>query len=484
MTIETELKLEVEPDAAAFLEASELLRAAPEIVKQRALYFDTADKALLSAGISLRIRRTGRKRVQTLKIAAGPVAGLFARTEFERPVSDDDPVIESASPLAEILGKKAKALAPAFEILIERRSWMLKEGNADIECVIDRGKAKIANREASICEMELELKSGDQRELFSLARKFDQIAPVRLGMLSKAERGYGLLGPAISAHKAEPVMLGTDVMAQDAFQQIALACVRHYRLNEAMLFEDWHPSALHQARVALRRLRSAFTIFNPILPHARADQFKSALRDLSAVLGEARNLDVLRDRIAVTPEPKIEDARNLAYAEVKTRLASAETRALMLDLTEWLAVGDWLTEASTHEERHLPSKVFAAHALRGLCKKIRKHGRRLREGSDDDRHTVRKDAKKLRYASEFFECFYDTGRQKRRHGKFTKALEKLQGHLGAFNDRVTALELIEAMGLEGQPAAGALLSGKTRGTLIKRADSAWDELIDLKPFWR
>lgn len=482
--METELKLEVELDAAAFLEAAALLSAAPTIARQRALYFDTPDFRLRAKGISLRIRCAGPRRVQTMKVAAGPAAGLFARTEFELPVSDDEPVVDATSPLAKILGKQAKALAPVFEILIERRTWMLKEGASDIECAIDRGQAKIGCRETRISEIELELKAGDRRDLFHLARKFDQVAPVRLGMLSKADTGYGLLGPAVRMHKADPVRLDADVDARDAFRQIALSCVRHYRLNEAMLFEEWHPSALHQARVALRRLRSAFTIFKPILPGVPANSFKSALRDLSSVLGEARNLDVLRDRIEGGPARGIEDARDLAYTKVRTLLASAEIRALMLDLAEWLTVGDWLAAGSQQGEGRASGKDFAADALRRLRKRIRKHGRRLRQGSDDDRHTVRKDAKKLRYASDFFESFYVTSHQKRRHAKFAKTLEKLQEHLGALNDRVTAQELIAAMGIEEQRLTDALLGETAPDTLIRRAQSAWDELIDLKPFWR
>lgn len=482
---ETELKLEIEPEAAAFLEASDLLSGPAHVVKQRAIYFDTPGKTLLSEGISIRIRREGRKRVQTIKIASGPAAGLFARSEWEMVVKTDEPIIDADGALAKFLGERASILAPAFEVLIERRVWMLQERGSHIELVIDRGAAKVAGRESLVSEIELELKSGDPADLFSLARKLDAIVPVRLGMLSKAERGYGLLGPAKEARKAEPVGLDGEVRAADAFRQIALSCLRQYRLNEALLLEAWQPAALHQARVSLRRLRSAFTISKPMLSGDHPDHFNAALRDLSAVLGEARNLDVLRDKC--TDEPlrrRIEEARAKAYARVKEALVSDAVRALMLDLLEWLVGGHWLGGEGSVGIRNKAGRDFAEDALDQLRKRIKKHGRKLLAGTDDERHKVRKDAKKLRYASEFFAGLFDAARQERRAAKFTILLETLQEQLGALNDQKTAQLLINSLDLHDQPGVAQLLGGSRREKLIKRSDNAWEELINLKRFWR
>lgn len=485
MATETELKLEIEPEAAAFLEASDLLSGPAQTVKQRAIYFDTPGKTLLAEGISLRIRREGRKRVQTIKIASGPAAGLFARAEWEVAVKTDEPVIDADGKLAKLLGEKASALAPAFEVLIERRVWMLQERDSHIELVVDRGAAKVAGRESLVSEIELELKSGDPADLFSLARKLDAIVPVRLAMLSKAERGYGLLGPATDARKAEPIALDGEVIAADAFRQIALSCLRQYRLNEALLLEAWPPAALHQARVSLRRLRSAFTIFKPMLNGDRADHFNAALRDLSAVLGEARNLDVLRDKCTAEPlRQRIEEARVRAYARVKEELASDHIRALMLDLLEWLVGGPWLRDPEIAGIRNQAGRDFAGDALDQLRRRIKKHGRKLQAGTDEDRHKVRKDAKKLRYASEFFAGLFDAARQERRAAKFTGILEALQEQLGTLNDRKTAQDLIDSLGLHDQIGVAELLSGSRHTKLIKRADNAWEELIDLKRFWQ
>ena len=66
--------------------------------------------------------------------------------------------------------------------------------------------------------------------------------------------------------EAEPLALNADVRLSDAFKCAIHACIRQFRLNEALLVENRDPRALHQARVAVRRMRSAFSIFRPIWP--------------------------------------------------------------------------------------------------------------------------------------------------------------------------------------------------------------------------
>ena len=68
--------------------------------------------------------------------------------------------------------------------------------------------------------------------------------------------------------------------------------------------------------------------------------------------------------------------------------------------------------------------------------------------------------------------------------QFTLLLELLQEQLGALNDRKTAQLLIDSLGLHDQTGVAALLGGARRETLVKRADKAWEELIDRKRFWR
>jgi inorganic triphosphatase YgiF len=76
-------------------------------------------------------------------------------------------------------------------------------------------------------------------------------------------------------------------------------------------------------------------------------------------------------------------------------------------LSEWLALGEWLTDPSSADVREQPVRDFAVSALDRLYRKVRKGGRDLTGKSDAARHEVRKDAKKLRYAAEFFASLFE-----------------------------------------------------------------------------
>ena len=87
MSDEVELKFDVEPASVAELRATPILAAADaRSHDSESLYFDTQDGALRHAGISLRVRRSGGRNVQTAKRKRGNAAGLFVREEWEADV--------------------------------------------------------------------------------------------------------------------------------------------------------------------------------------------------------------------------------------------------------------------------------------------------------------------------------------------------------------------------------------------------------------
>ena len=134
MDQEIELKLELSSEAAEAFEQLALLPGESDRAELKAVYFDTPDRQLHAQGYTLRIRRSGEKRVQTVKAdGGGQGGGLFARAEWEMPVADDRPVIDSRTPLGAVLGDAAEMLEPAFKVEVERRTWVVKEGAAKIE---------------------------------------------------------------------------------------------------------------------------------------------------------------------------------------------------------------------------------------------------------------------------------------------------------------------------------------------------------------
>ena len=483
---EVELKLELPRQAAKAFEHLPLLPGESDVAELRATYFDTPDRLLRTHGLSLRIRQSGKERTQTVKADDGQGGGgLFARAEWEIPVMGDRPVIDSRTPLAAALGEAAESIEPAFHVDVKRRIWLLSEGAATIELVLDKGAVRADDRQAPLCEIEMELKEGEPSALFSFARRIEALAPVRLGVMAKAERGYQLTEAVQQAYKAEPVSLDPDIRTGQAFQAIARACVRHYRLNEALLLDHYDPKALHQARVAIRRLRSAFSIFKPILIQQDVARFQTELRWLAAVLGEGRNLDVLIERTdAGTLHDQIQAARVKAQAEIGAALESARVRSLLIDLVEWLALGMGAADAERQCLRNEPARSFAARRLQHFHRRVVKGGRNMAKLEDDARHEVRKDAKKLRYASEFFAAlFAENKKRQRRRTRFIDALEGLQDDLGQLNDLASAPHILARHGLvddDGMFSDG----GKRKKKLLAAAEKAHDALTDTPCFWR
>lgn len=482
MADEIELKLELTGDAAARIEASGLLPGDPRKVRQRSIYFDTPDRDLARAGFSLRIRRSGRKRIQTVKASGAGAAGLFVRSEWERAVTDDNPVLDCTTPLATLLGDALDAVAPAFEVKIDRHEWIVVEGDAIIELVLDRGEVVAGERRSPVCEIELELKSGDPAALFALARRIDTVVPVRLGVVTKSERGYRLIAAASAMARAERIQLDGEATVAQAFRRIVQSCIRQFRLNEAVLLTEPNPEALHQARVALRRLRSALSIFRPMIG-ADGVALGEDLRWLASELGNVRNLDMLLERAGHgSLHDRIAAARTAAYEHVHDVLLSARVRGIMLDLAEWAATANWSGSSGGEADGDQPARGFAVAALDRFRRKVKRKGRRLAHLDDEARHALRKHAKKLRYAAEFFAPFFGRKREQRRYKRFIKALEALQDRLGALNDLVTARAVLTALGVEG-PAASTLFAEDDKGDLVDAAADAQEDLVDTRRFW-
>ena len=86
--VEVELKLALpQEQAATFLKLMARRRGVPVRQAMRTLYFDTSDFALSALGVALRVRRAGRRWLQTIKTEGERHGGLSQRAEFEMPVS-------------------------------------------------------------------------------------------------------------------------------------------------------------------------------------------------------------------------------------------------------------------------------------------------------------------------------------------------------------------------------------------------------------
>lgn len=482
---ETELKLALDAKSLAVLLADPaIFPAGARAQKQVSTYFDTPDEAFRKAGLTLRVRRTGQRRVQTLKAASDEATSLFVRPEWEHDIKGDVPEVDGlARMFTEALnGPDLSELRPVFATHVNRvRSVHVQDGSR-IELVADKGSVRAGSKRSAICEIELELLEGERHALFTLARTIGGRVSIRLGLRSKSERGYALIrGDADSRAKADPVRLTRDMSVADAFAAIVAACLRHYRLNEDRLLGSADAEALHQCRVALRRLRSTLSIFRPCLDEAEADRFREELNWISGLFGAVRNVDVLMPRIDDAPVLQtLQAARKHHLAELVRALDSARLRNLLFDLVEYSEVGDWRDA----DIAALPARDFAQQALDRLRRRVKRRGRHLERLDEDDRHRLRIAGKKLRYTAEFFVSLFPGRKAGGRREDLLSALEKLQTKLGELNDFAVGRTLLAELGIAN---AGALLpqtSSRRVRKLLDRAVDCHETLIDAKPFWR
>ena len=486
METEFEIKLDLDGPEQADALAHMLDLGSSETHRLSAVYFDTPDLRLAEQGCSLRIRRNGRRRIQTIKFAGGASVGAFARWEWEQDVRSNAPVLEADSPVRAILGDHVARLEPRFQVETVRRCWMIEHEGAVIELAADRATARAGDAAAPFTEVELELKRGDQAALFSFARRIGKLVPVRLGMLSKVERARRLAKPDDGSDKERLVRLLPDMTAQDAFRAIGHVCLRHYRLNEQRLIADDDAAALHQARVALRRFRSALSVFRPIVKGDTARRVNADLRWLARQLGRARNIDVTMERVGDPDALRVlKKARRVAYDDARQAMNSALARELMLDIAQWFSVGDWTRHRQ--KSRRAPARIFGASAIDFLHRRLLKQCAVVAgpgDAGDQERHELRKTAKKLRYTVEFFALLFDEGKQRKARLRYLAALEELQDHLGSLNDVATMAALLNSLGLDPGRVGVEFAETGMREFHLLQAGQAINVLKEAKRFWK
>jgi len=514
---ETELKLDLSVEGLANLGRNAVfknVRARPQTKKIVSVYFDTSKFKLRRSGFTLRVRSENRRRIQTVK-QDGERTGLLARNEWEQQIRGALPDLKAAreTGLKPVLKKKvARGLKPVFETSVRRTTYPLRNGRCEIELSVDRGTVAAGAKSSPLCEVELELKRGTTADLFNLAHTLAQDLPVQLSVRTKAERGYQLIEGEERPVKALPVALAPDFTAQNALQSIARACL-HQIIANRPLIRSGKPDGLHQMRVAVRRLRAALSLFSPMLVDAQTKTLKAELRWLSGELGLARELDVFIGRVVqpVTDDRRdeaglavlLEDLskrRAAAYARVHSTVKSLRFRQLLLDIAAWIEIGDWTRNGDplVHALRQLHIFKVAHQELQRRRKKIVRRGQHLRQLSQSRRHKMRIQAKKIRYASEFFAEAFPGKKPAKRRGDFIAALEKLQDALGELNDIAVHEELSAGLAKEkngdgsrrkvrvNQAFAAGRLSGREEARMqsaLLQAERAYRAFARVKPFW-
>jgi triphosphatase len=509
---EIELKLEVSAACLGRLKGLSFLKGVkPEEAKTLvSVYFDTDKHDLRKSGLSLRVRGVDGQHIQTIKKQRSRSVGLFDREEWECNVASGRPDLDAAhgTALEPLLSRKARRhLKPVFETRVRRQIYPIHRKGSKIEITVDKGQVKAGNRSSPVCEIELELKEGDTAPLFELARGIARTLPARLACRSKAEHGYGLLaGEQPGPVKAVSIALRPETDWAQAFRVIARACLYQLAANEAALLRN-DSEAVHQMRIGLRRLRAAISVFKDMLKGAETLAIKSELKWLTEELGPARELDVFMKRVNKAAKENgpnksgfnaiIEDfskRRARALDQARQAVASARFRKLILDISAWIEIGDWIRKddelSCTLRDR--PVADAAAEELSRRRRKIRKAGKRLAALEARPRHKLRIKGKKLRYATEFFASVFPGKKPGQRRDIFVVKLKELQDALGVLNDIKVHEGLMRNKLREGQRpptkelfAAGQLFGseGARFDPVMKDAERAYTNFARARPFW-
>ncbi|WP_110975908.1 CHAD domain-containing protein [Acinetobacter sp. WCHAc060042] len=429
----------------ALQKAFSLLKA--ESIHLAAQYFDTAEQTLAKHCIAIRRRQENDEWKQTFK--AVNTAKALSRFELEFDIVPPETTTldlhsYGAYPavykqLKRALGLPLVALEVLFETNIQRLRVLQDVGNSTVEIALDIGKIFKAQSSVDIFEIEFELKQGSIEDLIAFIRPWIQKYQLSLDTHSKSD--YGLL--AVRQQSYFPAQYQTSLVLNrssseaEALQSIVANCLQHLLPNASSIARQQYTSEhVHQARVAIRRLRSALKSFaawsDAIQPH-----WKTGLTTIFQALGGTRDIDALNEDLL----PQLIEAGypldHLAPStEVITDISALfqrpETTQLWLELILF-------TEQKLDSPSKAKLKKHALKVIHALHDKICAHAEHFSQLEDEEKHRIRKQVKQLRYSIEFVASLLDAKALK----TYLKNLKAVQESLGHYNDLVVAEALFQ-----------------------------------------
>jgi len=423
-----------------------------------AVYFDTADLRLATAGVTLRRRTGGADEGWHLKLAVAP----GVRTEIQRPLgrSTRTPPV-ALRRLVRAFSRDA-ALEPVARLRTARTVRELGNDAGEVlaEVCDDRVTAEELGNTAALSswrELEVELVEGDTALLAAVGPALTKAGARPAAHPSKLAR---VLGSRLRARQqsapGEPNSAGALIWAAVRGQADLL------RAYDPRVRRD-EPDAVHKMRVATRTLRSLLAAYRPLFDPALTEPIRDELKWLGGVLGAARDAEVMGQRLqglveAQPPELVLGPVAARVRSEQSARYAAAHTALLaeldgdrylaLLDSLDALVAHPPLTDAATERAaRVLPARVRRAwRRLSGAVEQAHQPGLSAEE-RDVALHEARKAAKRARYAA------VATGRVGGSDAvAFVKRVKKLQTVLGDHQDSVLGRQQLLETGVRAHLA--------------------------------
>lgn len=456
------------------------------------VYFDTADLRLARWGISLR-HREGQG--WTVKLPSENDGVLLSRGEFAFP--GEDPSIPSSEAVDLIRAYVRTApLRPVVRLrTIRRRTQLLDFDDRALGEVVDDEVSVLAGRRIAARFRELEVEITDETPEGLLDEVLRRLREAGAGAVDTTTKYVRAVGPlALEPPEVRIRDLPRDATVGAVLGRALSRSALHLMRHDAVMRLDVNPEGVHQARVASRRLRSDLRTFRAALDPTWAEPLRAELRWLGTVLGEARDADVLLDRVrartATIPPTEAPGAAAVIEGLEHRRKEAHITLIESLRSDRYVMLLDRIVEAAEAPavlpDADEPVRLIATDLLRGPWRHLRRAvasaGKRP---SDAELHTIRIRAKRVRYAADTLAPL--TGRPAR---SFAEAAAGSQLVLGEHNDAVVAeawLRTWAAGHRSGDAAfAAGMLAGLERAAAVearvrwrkawKVLASAWGEL--------
>jgi inorganic triphosphatase YgiF len=373
-----------------------------------------------------------------------------------------------------------------YETHFQRTAWNLRMPDGSrIEMALDVGEIVAGDKSEALCEVELELKSGTVDALYALAHTLASRVLLIPFDASKAERGARLAaGKPCGPVGAVLPRLQKSMPACAAFALIVRACLAQLQANLPGLLQAHDPEYLHQARVAVRRLRSAIDLFKGNCPVP--DEEIARTEDLGRALGQARDWDVF---VLQTLPGVLESAPAVQSSLLRRRAQRARriAREAVLNLVrqpqaaaDLLVLHHWLDGLKVMQDK--PALIsLARKKLAKLHGSVLAASAGFAQQSPEQRHALRIRVKRLRYALDYLAGLFGADR------KFAAGFAALQDELGVLNDANTALRFLKLLNQDGRldelvDQAIQNLENRMR-KMVDATDTALQKFSRTQPFW-
>jgi triphosphatase len=469
-----ELELAVEAEAVVALSRLKALTACrngrPRTQSVKIVWHDSPEHALLADGLTLAEQR-GVRRLE--RVFPGADTWLPAQ-----PV----PVIAEAPEEAAL----PSPLTPIAAFEGRQTTSVHQFDGQPVVVTVAKGIVRAVTAEQPAARIWL---SGEDQAVHSAAVLIAGAIPVAVPVNALAAEAIALATgrPMTSRHHGAPVLPaepapGVRLSVPDALKHIVGHLLDVILANApiAARLDDDGPEAVHQMRVAVRRARSAVSIFRGAVPGGALTGVTGFLKELGSRLGPTRDWDVFAEETApaiLEALPNDERLERLIAAASRRRrdcqktlaayLGSSAFRMLGIELAWFAAAGFWhvAPEPAPGAEETPPTVLteFAGLVLQHRWKRLLSAGKRIEELDVPSLHGVRLRAKRARYAAEMFLALH--------HGKapqrFIRRLSVLQQRLGVLNDGAVATHLLAELG--GPGGRHAYATGIVVGFLAARA---------------